>query len=306
MTARSTGLFLQEKLVLDRWVFRAGGRFNRSRQSYEIVDGLKPDLADKAWDSRLWSVGARYNLTPQLSFYGNIGSSFLTPSAKSVVGTIAAGDVGIVGRNGQLPNPGLEPERGTGSDFGVEFRTDAGLSLGLRAFFNQINDAIVDNVVSATPSQSQSVNAGRARGCGGEVTLDYAMSPGFAWFANLTVSSSRVKNALAADQDGTAIPFVPDFVANAGFTVKLPHGIVAAPRLQLVGDYYDSTSRFSRQRFGSYQVLNLRVQGPVYERSGCALRWTLDLNNLFDRRYAMPWQFRDPGFNAFFSVGCDF
>ena len=306
VTAQSTGLFLQEKYVVDRWVIRAGGRLNRTRQSYETVAGMKPDLSDQSWDSRLWSAGVRFNATPQLSLYGNIGTSFLAPSAKSVAGTLAATDLGVTGRNGQLPNPDLQPETGTGSDLGIEYRSASAFSLGVRVFYNQIADAIVDNVVSATPSQSRSVNAGRALGKGFEVTLEQAVSPDFTWFANLTVNASRVQNALAPAQDGTAIPFVPSYVANAGIAAKLPLGIVVSPRLQLVGDYYDSTSRFGRQRFGSYPVVNLRLQRLWLERSGCTVSCALDLNNLFNRRYEMPFQFRDTGFNTFFSLELGF
>jgi len=89
-------------------------------------------------------------------------------------------------------------------------------------------------------------------------------------------------------------------------TVRLPLGIVASPRLQVVGDYYDSTSRGGRRQFGSYAVVNLRLQGVLLERTGYSLQGTLDLNNLFDRRYEMPWQFRDPGFNAFLGVELHF
>ena len=41
----------------------------------------------------------------------------------------------------------------------------------------------------------------------------------------------------------------------------------------------------------------------LWERPGYSLQGTLDLNNLFDRRYEMPWQFQNPGFNA--SIGIE-
>ena len=300
--ARSTGFFLQEKYVAGRWVLRAGGRLNDTRHSYDTIAGQRPGVGDKSWDSQLWSAGVRFNATPRFAVYGNVGSSFLAPAAKSVAGTIAAADAGVSGRNGQLPNPALGPEKGIGADLGFEYRNETGLALGMRAFFNRVDDAIVDNVVSRLPSQSQSVNAGRARSSGFEATLDHTVSPGFAWFANLTVAETRVTNPLDGDKDGTAIPFAPGYVANAGVTVRLPHGIVASPRLQVVGDYYDSASRAGRRKFGSYAVANLRLQSVLYERESRSLLGTLDLNNLFDRRYEMPWQFRDPGFNAFLGL----
>jgi outer membrane receptor for ferrienterochelin and colicin len=303
--ARSAGLFVQEKYVKDRWVFRVGGRANRTDQSYETIDSAAPALKDKSWDSQLWSTGVRYNADSILSLYCNVGSSFVAPSAKSVCGTIAASDAGIPGKNGQLPNPGLKPEKGTGSDLGIEVRPDSSFTFGIRGFLNRIDDAIVDNAVSAVPSQSISVNAGRVRSCGFEVTAEQSLSRELKWFANVTRTSSKVKNGIEPDQNGTSIPFVPNLVANSGISIKFPGDIVVSPYLQFVGDYYDSTSRAGRKRFGSYEVLDLKIQGSLAKSPSCSMGYALELNNLLNRRYEMPWQFRNPGFNMFvsFEVG---
>jgi outer membrane receptor protein involved in Fe transport len=301
--ARAYGLFLQEKLVLDRWVFRVGGRANRTHHAYDKIDAQTPELQNRDWSSTLWSAGARYNVTPHLSFYGNVGSSFVAPSAKSVCGTIAASDSGVPGKNGQLPNPNLSPEKGTGADLGIEFHTDSTLTLGLRGFLNRIDDAIIDNAVSSVPSQSISVNAGKARSYGVAATASQTLTRHLSWFANVTFTSSQVDNTLVPDQDGTEIPFVPDFVANAGLSIWLPLDIVASPRLQIVGNYFDSTSQAGRKRFGSYEVLDMKLQRTWEMPAGYSIRGSIDLNNLLDRRYEMPWQFQNPGFNA--SIGIE-
>ena len=46
----------------------------------------------------------------------------------------------------------------------------------------------------------------------------------------------------------------------------------------------------------------LRLESAVAARAGAEVRLTLDLNNITDRRYAMPWQFRDPGFSFFAAI----
>ena len=66
-----------------------------------------------------------------------------------------------------------------------------------------------------------------------------------------------------------------------------------------MGTYYDSTSLSGRKEFGSHTVVNLRAEAPVYSGQGYELLASVDLNNLTDEQYEMPWQFQDPGFNAF-------
>jgi hypothetical protein len=50
----------------------------------------------------------------------------------------------------------------------------------------------------------------------------------------------------------------------------------------------------------------VRLQRVIVARTGYAVSCTLDVNNVFDSRYRMPWQFRDPGRNWFCSVGVAF
>lgn len=302
VSAYSAGLFLQEKLVIDRLVLRVGGRFNHTHHSYDQIGGVSPGVKDKSWNKFLWSVGARYNALPQVAVYANSGSSFVAPSAKSVGGTLLASDFGVPGKNGQLPNPGLKPESGIGSDLGVDLRPTETLKIGFRGFYTMIDDMILDNSVSTIPSQSRSINAGKAKSYGVEVDLEQLLGESLQWFANLTYSKSTVDNPLDADNDGTEITFVPDYVSNLGVTARLSLDITLSSYLQMVGTYYDSTSRSGRKEFGDYQTVNLKLQKELVKRTDYTMVAAVDINNLFNRKYEMPWQFRDPGFNAFGSL----
>ena len=44
------------------------------------------------------------------------------------------------------------------------------------------------------------------------------------------------------DQDGSNVPFVPNYMANLGVTFSLPCDITISPYVRFVGSYYDSTS----------------------------------------------------------------
>jgi iron complex outermembrane receptor protein len=288
--ARSAGCFLQEKLQWQDWVLRAGVRHNVIHHEYSLLGGISPATTDISWTKDLWSLGVRYNMSPSVAIYANAGSSFMAPAGKQIGGTISAPTA-----NGQLANPALKPETGVGRDIGFDWQPISALDVGLRAFLNTIASAIVDNVVSTTPSQTRSENAGSARASGLELDMRHSLAESMSWFANVTLTQTRVQNPNDSDQDGTAIPFAPDNVLNLGLSANWPGAVTVSPYYHRVGRYYDSTSRGGRAALGNYGVLNLRLQQNW--RRGIDL--VLDLNNIGNRRYDLPFGFRDPGFSGF-------
>jgi len=298
-TALSGGLFVQEKYVVNRWVLRAGARFNRTTNSYNLIGGALPGLSAAAWNKALWSGGVRNNASRRIALYANAGSSFIPPAAKSVGGTLSPSDNGVPGRNGQLPNPSLRPESGISTDFGADLRITKSALLGARGFYTRINDAIVENVIHTNPSQSMSVNAGNASSSGFQLTYEQDLRESVGLFANYTRTLTDIRNPLDRDQNGAAITFVPGYTANAGVNFKLPHSFTVSPFLHAVGSYYDSTSLSGRRKFGPYQVLNVRIEKVLFRTDEHTTVLFADLNNLTNRKFEMPWQFRDPGFNVF-------
>jgi iron complex outermembrane receptor protein len=297
--ALSTGIFIQEKYVTGKWVLRAGGRFSRTSNSHYLISGSAPGLAEQVWNRFLWSAGVKYNASARFAVYSNAGSSFIPPSAKSVGGTLNSSDLGIPGRNGQLPNPNLQPESGIGTDFGGIFLPMEKMVVGIRIFYNRLSDAIVENVVSTDPSQSMSVNAGNARSSGLEISYEQDVNDRLHLFSNFTWTATSIRNPIDRDQDNSSIPFVPDYVANAGLNIGLPGAFTISPFFHAVGTYYDSSSLGGRSSFGPYQLFNVRIEKNLYETDSQALVLFAELNNLTNRKYEMPWQFQDPGFNAF-------
>ena len=297
MQARTLGAFIQEKLVSGRWIWRAGGRFEHTAHRYHWIGGTRPSVDETSWDKVMWSAGVRFNSLPSLAFFGNASNSFIPPSAKAVGGTLQESDAFQPGRDGQLPNRDLRPEKGIGADLGLDFHPTESLSLTLRAFSNRVDDAIVDNVVSTTPSQVRSINAGRSLSRGFEVAVEQSLGESYRWFGNLTCTHAELRNALDPDQDGASTPFVPSYVANLGATLGLPFGITVSPYLQAIGRYFDSSSLGTRRAFGRYRRANLKGQASLSRNDRWAMSLILELNNLTNRKTEMPWQFQDPGFN---------
>jgi iron complex outermembrane receptor protein len=298
-SAISTGVFVQEKLVIQKLVLRAGGRFSYLNNHYDLISGSVPGLSSQSWSRVLWSAGLRYTFIERLAVYANAGSSFTPPAAKSVAGTLLAGDAGVAGRNGQLPNPDLKPESGLSVDVGVDTRPTSMLTFGVRGFVSQVSDAIVDNNVSvdASTSQSRSVNAGKARSAGIEIAAQQFLVERLTSFANFTYVSTKVTSDLDPDQDGASIPFVPTWTANAGLTAWLPFQLTLSPYVTAVGKFYDSTSKSGRKDFGNFVVVSLKLQKTFVARA-YDVDVSVALNNITNQKYDQPWNFRDPGFNG--------
>lgn len=298
VSAKSLGIYAQEKLIIDKWVLRAGLRYNYIKHNYSKLGGLEPGIASKSWEQLLWSIGLRYNLSENLGIFTNAGSSYLVPSAKSVGGTLRIEDRGVPGKNGQLPNPNLKPEKGYSLELGADFWALSNLYLSLRGFYHNIKDMIVENVVSLDPSQSQSVNVGEARTMGVEFEVQHYVGENIKWFANLTLIHSELKNPIDRNHDGSEIPFAPDVLINAGINARLPYGFTVSPYLQYVGKYYDSSDKANRRDFGNYATANLNIKKELFRTDKYHSNLILEINNLFNKKYEMPWQFRDPGFNS--------
>lgn len=300
--ARSNGLFLQEKAVLNDWIVRGGVRYNTTHHEYALLGGITPTDKEASWSKTLWNIGVRWNMNDELSWYTNTGTSFMTPSAKQVGGTIT----NPLTDSGQFPNSSLQSELGMGNDIGVEWHPNTSLTIGVRAFYNQITDAIVDSVISSSPSQTQSFNAGKTVSKGIEIDLQNHHSDTIDSFANFTYTDTNVQDSQNSDSDGSDIPFVPRYIANIGITAFLPWDVTASGYVQRVGKYYDSTSKISRSAFGDYHIINAKLQKNILRNRDYSINALIELNNIADRRYSMPWGFVDPGFNGYASVAISF
>jgi outer membrane receptor for ferrienterochelin and colicin len=300
-TAASIGAFGEERLVLGAWTLRGGARLAHLQNHFDRLGGVEPGIDEKSWNRALWSTGVRYNALKELAVYANAGSSFVPPAAKAVGGTLPASARGVAGENGQLPNSSLKPESGLGADLGVEAHPWHRATAGIRGFLNQAKDAIIDVSVSNDPSQSQAINAGRTRTLGLELSLEQRFLEHSSAFGNATFVRSRISDSPDSSQNGAQVPFVPNWVANAGVATELPEQVTLAGYLNLVGTFYDSSSKTSRQEFGKFVYPSARVQKriPMHDFD---IDFIVTLNNLLNKKYDLPWQFRDPGFNGMATV----
>lgn len=297
--ANQAGIYAQEELHIGDLIWRGGIRFNYIKNNIELVDGGAPGKKSKEWTNFIWSTGLKYKITSDISVSANAGNSFLAPGLKSTGGTISLSDKGVIGRNGQLPNPDLKPESGLGIDFGAEANLPMNFKVAVRGFYLAITDAIIDNVVSQNPSQTQSVNAGKTQSKGIEAEVKQLFSENIQWFVNYTYMQTSVKDA------GT-VPFAPEHVANAGFSLNTPFGLMVSPYLNYNNGFYDSSDKTSRAFFKPGALLNINISQVVAKSESYSVEAFGNFYNVTNNKYKMPWQFQNPGFSVMAGIRASF
>lgn len=298
-TARQLGIYTQEE-----WhppgdiIVRAGVRYSRIGTTVETLNGQLPLQTDNSWERFLWSFGVKYNLTPANEIYFNAGTNFSPPSFKAIGGTIPLGTQGVPGYDGQLPSPGLIAENGTSFDLGITFGSLENIDVNLRAFYTIINNAILDNVISRIPSQTQSMNTGSSSAAGAEFEISQMLSRSFSWFANCTFISSETKNQFDPDQDGSGIPFSIASVYNAGLYYSSPELFTVNLYLNYNSGFYDSNSKSNRIFYKPGLLLNMMISRQLYNSRTNSLEGFIELYNLTNNKFNLPWEFKNTGFSV--------
>lgn len=297
------GLYVQEEMQLNKLTLRAGGRFNYTGQSVNKFEDQPRNLLNKSWNVFLWSAGAKYRLSDELTLFANGGSSFMLPGLKSIGGTLLLSDMFKPGKDGQLPNYNLNPENGIGYDAGVDCKLYSDIFLSVRGFLSTITNAIIDNVISQNPSQTMSVNAdGKTLTKGVEISLKQQTLNSLNWFANITLTSSKISNPDNPDLDGVDVPFVPKIMGNVGITFSPLLDFEFSPYIHWGGGIYDSNSKTNRRYFNSGELFNLIISKPVSLNQFTKMNAYVKLYNITNNKFNMPFQFIDPGFS--WTLGC--
>lgn len=293
--AFQSGVYVQEELNFGGLTARAGLRYNYIQTTIDLISGGSPGEPETNDANLLWSAGLKYRMLPVLTIYANAGNSFLPPGLKSMGGTIALSDQGVANMNGQLPNPDLRPESGTAADLGVDLTLFENMHLSVRGFVMSVDDAIIDIRVSETPSQSQSVNAGKSNASGFEIEASQQFNSSLSWFVNYTYMNTSLVNEKDADQDGANVPFAPEHIANAGLTLETGFGFMLRPVLNYNGGYYDSSSKSGRKKFTPGALVNVSASQLLAENDDFAFHLFATVYNLTNNKYEMPWQFQNTG-----------
>ncbi|HOK50580.1 MAG: TonB-dependent receptor [Bacteroidales bacterium] len=304
--ALQRGVYAQEEYKIGAIIARAGIKYSFIKNEIDLLNGTLPGQKEQDWNILIWSAGLKYNITPTTDVFVNAGNSFMTPGLKAIGGTIKLSDEGVIGKNGQLPNPDLKPESGIGFDGGFNIHIMNGLKTSIRGFYLNVSDAVVDKRVYETPSQSRSVNAGEASSVGAEFEILYRLNNNLSCYANATYFKTEIKSDINPDQDGANIPFAPEIVANMGLQLNTNFGFHLMPNMNYNGGYYDSDSKTSRKKFTPGAIINIFASQDLKKNDIYKLELFGQFYNITNNKYEMPWQFRDPGFSMMAGIRATF
>jgi iron complex outermembrane recepter protein len=306
-SAMQGGIYAQEEWrLIDGLTLRGGLRYAYVKNMIELVNGNTPENNEDSWDKLLWSAGIRYNVNKVISLYANGGSSFAAPALKSTAGTIPMSDLGVPGHDGQIPNSNLKSESGTGIDAGIDIELPAYYKISIRGFYTIIQDAIVDNVVSQNPSQTQSINTGSSESTGCEIEISQQTNEKISWFVNGTYLATNINNDLDENQNSVNIPFSPNFILNMGFSYYAPIGLTLSPSLNYNDGFYDGILKTSRNFFKPGILINIYLSQILSRSNSYSVESFAQLYNITNNEYEMPWQFKNPGFSLMVGIKATF
>lgn len=256
----------------DRLNFGAGVRYNKTGET----------------DATVWNLSGRYDLTDSVYLQGNVGTSFILPTAENLFAIDPFSTFG---------NPFLEPEKGRSWNLSIGGRLGSAFEWQLTGFRRDIDNlitfetdpALIPDVIESHPDYSGEayVNAGKAKFEGFEVLGSGRLGDSWRWSASY--SQNEAKLAGSPDQ----IQRIPETVAKAGLAwepMDARFGVSASAIW--VGDVFSNLGSCggctppvaaARVNYGDYYVVDLAAH--YYLDDDRRHQLTARLQNAFDEDY---------------------
>ncbi|MEZ5938983.1 MAG: TonB-dependent receptor [Hyphomonadaceae bacterium] len=257
--------------MIENGAFAAGVRYNDTGGATATV----------------WNASGRYDFTPNVYVQGNVGTSFLLPTAEQLY---------AVDPYDPLGNPDLEPEESESANLSVGGAFGDGDRFGWQVtwFGRNINNLISDVTFADAgldpsilyPDYSDLWSNGLFYNVPGEVqvrgfelvgTADFGN--GFTGLASFTSTDSKM------DGSANQIARIPKTYAKASASYATPSGRWGTDlNLLWTGEQSSSVSGFGAVNYGDYVVVD--IAGHVYIDAEQHHKLTARLSNAFDEDYA--------------------
>ncbi|MDN3518689.1 TonB-dependent receptor [Aquisalimonas lutea] len=287
-TATSTGVFGQTDITLtQRLDLTLGGRYDRVR--FRIEDRAHGGAASgtRSYDELSVISGLGYQLTPDHRLYGNIATSYETPTFTEFYDP----------NNPQEGfDPTLEPQRALNTELGMKGFVGERAQYDVAVFRVTTRDEIV--VTGARDNANEFGNAGRTRRYGLEAGLEYSLTPELSVTGAYTYSHFRFQEFRddGRDFDGNRLPGLPDHQLFAELAWRDPEGLYAIVDALLVGRVYADSA--NQEAVSGYGVVNARV-GTTRRAGDAEVETFVAVNNVTDEAYFSNVRINDNNGNYF-------
>jgi iron complex outermembrane recepter protein len=202
------GPFVQSAVdVLPRTTLTGGLRYDWVSFSVQdrLITATNPDDSGRRRMAALsGSVGITHQLSDAANVYGNVGTSFETPTTTELTNRPdTAGGF----------NPHLEPQKAVNYEVGATGSVARRLNYSVAVYRAEVRGELISQQIASSPGRVFFQNAGRSRHQGLEVGLDWLVTPGLTAVASWTYSDFRYTSYTTGTRvlDGQRLPGVPKY-----------------------------------------------------------------------------------------------
>lgn len=292
-TQPASRLLLVGGLRYDYFEFAADDRF--------VNAGDPDDSGSRRMDAFSPSAGFTYSFSEALNIYGNVSTSFETPTTTELANR-PSGAGGF--------NPELEPQETLSFELGAKGQVGGALAFQVAAFHAAIDHSLIPFEVPDVPGRQFFRNAGSAVHRGFEAGVGWAPVDGlktrFAYtFVDARFDSYRVEDAV---YDGHEVPGIAPHRLEAGVTYEGPGGWFVSAEGRYSGKMAvnDENTAYAE----AYAVLDLTGGIEDLEVGGVRLALFAGVTNALDTTYntsvvinAFGGRFYEPGPGRAFYLG---
>ncbi|MGC9236872.1 MAG: TonB-dependent receptor plug domain-containing protein [Thiomonas sp.] len=249
-------------------------RFDQAQEyANKAQTQIKPLATSPRVGANNWQVVWRHRMDAHTELRAGIGQKTRFPSIKEVYSY----------RLGQaIPNPALGPEQALNREVGISGVVLGGVKYDAAVYWDSIKDAI-ESVATATPGISQAQNVGTATNKGLDLSVQAPI--GNAWIASLAYSYLNA----TLGSPGLLATNAPRHWGDLGISWLPGDATTLSAHLQAASGRQTTTN--GKQPVAGFAVVNLRWAQRLAPR----LTLYTNLNNLFDRNYALSEGFPMPG-----------
>ncbi len=273
----SWGIFLQNEFSLtDSLELTLGARYDEVE--FDFSDNYFVDATDDSGKITFTEFSPRagllWTVNDAVNIYGNIGTSFETPSSREFANPTAAGGF----------NPSLDAQTAINYEIGVKGAISAKVNYELAVFRIDTDNELI--LAGQNPAGSDYyINAGETVRKGVEAALSAQPLKGLNISLAYTYSDfefSRFTDDMGTSFAGNKLPGIPEQTANLELAYYHPSGLYSIWDTQLVDKVYVDNA--NSDAAGGYAVSNLRL-GYTFSLAGAELTPFCGVNNLFDKKY---------------------
>ncbi|KRG70903.1 TonB-dependent siderophore receptor [Pseudoxanthomonas dokdonensis] len=254
-----TGLYLQDQIKLDRWVFTLGGRQDAvNTRTEDKLNGGSSDQSDQEFSGR---VGINYLFDNGITPYIGYSQSF-----QPTIGTAFDGQAFV-------------PTTGEQTEVGIKYQPAGGRLLATLAAY----EITQQNTLTVDPDNAlYSVQQGETRVRGVELEGRWNLGSGLSIHGAYTYTDSEVTESTAVDTIGKEIALQPGSQGSLGADYTITQGVLAGlgfgGAVRYTGSQYGDI--YNVFETGSYTVFDASVHYDV-----AAWRFQLNANNVTDKEY---------------------